>query len=103
LASYNASDKTISDSGQVVANGTTYYIWSEYAAGSGSNGTIKLWVSTTTTKPGSPQHSVTTSSSTASAAAIYLNSSYGTQWVEDGVLACSIAKCPSGIGSNPIE
>jgi hypothetical protein len=103
LASYNASDRTISDSGQVVANGTTYYIWSEYAAGSGSNGTIKLWVSTTTTKPGSPQLSVTTSSSTASAAAIYLNSSYGTQWVEDGVLVCSIAKCPSGIGSNPIK
>jgi hypothetical protein len=102
LASYNASDNAVSDSGQVITNGTTYYIWTEYAAGSGSNGTINLWVSTTTTKPGNPQFSVTTSKSTASAATIHLNSSNGTQWIEDGVLVCSIAKCPTGIGSNPI-
>jgi hypothetical protein len=57
LISYNATSNTISVTGgtgtcAVVPN-TTYYIWVYYKKGTGADAIKKLWVSTTSTKPGS--------------------------------------------------
>lgn len=46
------------------ANSQWLYIWVHYTAGSGANGTLDAYVSTTTTKPGSPTVSITTGTST---------------------------------------
>jgi len=39
---------------------TTYYIWAEYASGSGADGTLDVYIDTDNTKPASPSISVTT-------------------------------------------
>jgi VCBS repeat-containing protein len=53
--------------GSVIANGsttiavnTTYHVWVEWTKGTGNNGTMKLFMSTTGTKPASPEASITT-------------------------------------------
>lgn len=43
----------------VLADNTTYYIWLYEKTGSGSDGIYKLWISTTGTKPGSPEINIT--------------------------------------------
>jgi hypothetical protein len=48
-----------------ISAATTYYIWVDYTAGTGSNGTADYYISSTGTKPGSPQYSITTGTSTA--------------------------------------
>ena len=42
-----------------IVNGTEYYVWLEYAQGTGLNGVMRCYLSTTTTRPGSPDSSVT--------------------------------------------
>jgi hypothetical protein len=46
---------------------TTYHIWLEYIKGTGANGQGKLYVSTTSTKPGSPTASFNTGTATTDA------------------------------------
>lgn len=46
------------------AAGAWTYFWIEYTAGSGANGTLAAYFSTTTTKPGSPDFTITTGSAT---------------------------------------
>jgi hypothetical protein len=49
---------------------TTYHIWLEYIKGTGANGQGKLYISTTSTKPGSPTASFNTGTATTDAAQI---------------------------------
>jgi hypothetical protein len=50
-----------------LATSTKYYIWWEYHKGTGSNQVGKLFISTSTTKPGSPDGSFTNGARTLSA------------------------------------
>jgi hypothetical protein len=43
-----------------IALNTTYHIWVEWTKGTGANGTMKLYLSTTGTKPAQPDASITT-------------------------------------------
>lgn len=45
-------------------NGVLYYIWLEYQKGTGSDGNLKFYKSTNTTKPGSPDMEITTGDAT---------------------------------------
>ncbi len=58
--------------GSAVANGTTtlttnvtYHVWVEWTKGTAANGTMKLFIASTGTKPASPEASITTGSGTA--------------------------------------
>lgn len=42
--------------GVAMSNNTTYYVWLDYTAGTGTNGVGTWYVSSTGTKPGSPSH-----------------------------------------------
>jgi hypothetical protein len=46
----------------VLAANTTYHVWVEWTRGTGANGTMSLFVSTTGVKPGSPEATITTGS-----------------------------------------
>lgn len=49
------------------ADSTEYHAWLEYTAGSGANAVVNFYLSTTSTKPGSPTLSITNGSATANA------------------------------------
>jgi glucose/arabinose dehydrogenase len=49
----------------VLAANVTYHVWIEWTRGTSSNGTMKLFVSTTGTKPALPEASITTGTGTA--------------------------------------
>jgi hypothetical protein len=44
----------------VIAPNTTYHVWVEWTRGTGSDGTMRLFISTTGVKPGSPEATITT-------------------------------------------
>jgi len=46
---------------------TLYYMWINYVPGSGANGALHVYYSTTTTRPGSPSVSITTGTATTDA------------------------------------
>jgi uncharacterized membrane protein len=48
-----------------VTTGVTYYVWIEAQKGTGSNGVVRVFISLTSTKPGSPDINITTGDSTA--------------------------------------
>jgi len=52
--------------------GVTYYIWVEYTRSTASNGVLKVYLSTTTTRPALPDISIATGSSTAAAKIVML-------------------------------
>lgn len=56
---------------------TTYYIWWEYHKGTGANAVCKIWVSTSTTKPATPEIDKTDGNSTYTANKVNLLT-YGT-------------------------
>ena len=58
--------------------GTTYYIWWEYHEGTGSNAKCKMWVGTTTTKPGEADVDKTDGNSTYTAGRVLYWSNVGT-------------------------
>jgi hypothetical protein len=50
-----------------IAANTTYHVWVEWTKGTGTNGTMKLFVSTTGVKPATPEASITTGRGTGTA------------------------------------
>ena len=44
----------------VITTNVTYHVWVEWTRGTGADGTMKLFISTTGVKPGSPEASITT-------------------------------------------
>lgn len=87
--SSNASNGTL-------AANTTYHLWIDWAKGTGSNGTMALYIATTATKPGSPTLSMTNGTSTADA----------TTWrfigPTAGVIDNIVFDYNTTIGSNPV-
>ena len=66
---------------------TTYFIWYDYTAGTGSNGAAHVYVSTSTTKPGSPCASITAGHSTLSVSKLfYAEGGYGATFILDQIL-----------------
>lgn len=61
-----------SSAASAYASATTYHIWLHYTKGTGANGTLDLYFSSTSTQPGSPSLSITTGTATADAAQIFL-------------------------------
>lgn len=53
--------------------GAVSYCWAQYKRGSGSNGIVNLWVSSTTTRPASPLYSRTNTTSTVPATRFYFS------------------------------
>lgn len=81
----------------LVANDTAYHLWVEATAGSGSNGSVAVSISTTATKPGSPNVSSSASTHTLGLSRFY---------IAVGVNSCNliadkIRVASSAIGSNP--
>jgi hypothetical protein len=64
----------------VLADNTTYHIWGEYVPGSGANGISRLWLGTTTTRPGSVEVEVTAGNATGDINRLYfVNAAAGDQ------------------------
>jgi hypothetical protein len=83
------------DPGITLSTSTLYYVWIEYTKGTGSNGTLNGYYSTTTTKPGSPTWSITTGTSTADAAKLQFHIANGpAEYLIDQIIVDS-----SSIGS----
>ncbi|MBK7999042.1 MAG: hypothetical protein IPK15_10095 [Verrucomicrobia bacterium] len=79
-----------------IALNTTYHVWIEWTKGSGSDGTMKLFVSTDGTKPTVPEVSITTGNGVASAAFDVGPFGAGVDVVYDSILIDD-----EPIGSNP--
>lgn len=76
----------VQNSGNVaVVSGTTYHVWVKFIKGTSNNGTSELYVSTTSTKPGSPSASLTNGSSTQDATKIQLRTPTGVSSIFDKV------------------
>jgi hypothetical protein len=56
-----------------LSNGTPYYIWVHQTKGTGANGVTEFYVSTTTTKPGSPTFSWSDGTNTAQGGRLVLD------------------------------
>lgn len=72
---YHGSASAVNWSLQLAAN-TTYYFWIDYTPGTGANGILNWYHSTTTTKPGSPTLSITTGTSTTNPIYLKLTGGY---------------------------
>jgi len=75
--------------------GTVYYLWLDWVAGSGANGTLNAYLATTATKPGTPDASITTGTGT-SIGTFYLGPEAGFEVIMDRLIIHG-----STIGSNP--
>jgi hypothetical protein len=85
LAVYNGSVPSIGST--TISAGTTYYVWVYWKKGTGSNGLATIWLSTTATKPGSPEAtSVTTGTATDDAAYIEPRSTESVNAIFDQIL-----------------
>jgi hypothetical protein len=80
-----------------ITQGTTYSVWGDYTKGTGANAVCHLYHSTTTTKPGSPNITITNGDATAQAASVRLGSFSTAVHLYDHVRVSTIA-----IGSNPL-
>jgi hypothetical protein len=80
----------------VIAAGTTYHVWVEWTKGTGANGTMKLYMSTTGTKPASAEASITTGNGGATQRIYVGPTSAGPNVIFDRILVDDVP-----IGSNP--
>ena len=89
---------TLDSAGGLVSPATTYCVWLHYTKGTGANGVTDVYVSNTSTIPGSPTISVTSgdASTDASKFRMFANS-FGVVAVYDKVRVST-----SAIGSNPV-
>jgi hypothetical protein len=91
----NAGGGTVS-TGAVYSANTTYYVWLHYVKGTGANAQAEGYISTTTTRPGSPTLSTTTGTSTLDAANVQIFVNGTTTMITDYLRISS-----SSIGSAP--
>lgn len=84
-----------SPAGTVTIN-TTYHIWPRYKAGSGANSEVDVYVSATSTKPGSPAASINLGTGTANAARFAIEGWSSGNFIFDKLRADDVV-----IGSNP--
>lgn len=96
VRAYNSTGSASTAAG-VVASGTTYSVWIRYVKGTGSNSISQVWISSTTTKPGSVTVEKTDGSSTTDASKFFINPG-----VTSADLICDTMRAASfEIGSNP--
>lgn len=85
--------------GLVITPGALNFIWWEYQAGTGSDGIGRIWISSTTTKPGSPTGSITNGDATATVVSLrWLNLDVD---AADIMIIDSVRVADVEIGSNP--
>lgn len=65
--------------------GQTYYMWIDYVVGTGANGVVNLYISTTVEKPVSATKTITTGTATASIDNVQFNGRYSTNIIIDNV------------------
>lgn len=82
--------------GTNLATATAYYLWVDYTAGTGTDGVLTVYISTTSTKPGTAQISITTGISTANAARIGVGFGRSGSGIFDQILTSD-----SAIGAPP--
>jgi hypothetical protein len=80
-----------------LAASTTYYMWFHYTKGSGSNGIIVIYLSTTTTRPGSPYITISDLDTTTDCGRLYFAPSDNTAIMTLDYVRASTAS----IGSTP--
>lgn len=78
-----------------ITPGTDYHIWWDYTIGTGTDGVCNLYLSTTSTKPGSPDRTVSNGTGTTAPRRLKLLGQ------ENGVVLDKIRVSTSNIGSNP--
>ena len=78
---------------------TTYYCWLEYTKGTGANAVVNFYLSTTSTKPGSPTLSITNGGSTTDAVSVRVSGGSATSvYIFDNI----VLDGTKAIGSNPV-
>lgn len=73
------------------AVGAWIYVWIEYTAGSGANGTLNAYFSTTTTKPGSPDVAISNGTATLGMTQFYIRQDSVQDYNIDRVLVDDVA------------
>lgn len=91
----NFATSATSAAGLVTA-GTQFHMWIHYTKGTGADSTSDIYISSTSTKPGSPSASITGAGSTTDAARVAVMSWNGGKYQWDKVLVDDVV-----IGSNP--
>ena len=79
-----------------LSTNTTYHIWVDWTKGTGTNGTMKVFVATTGTKPAVPDASVTTGTGAATQNLYFGPTDAGPNLIFDRLLIDDVA-----IGNNP--
>ena len=79
-----------------IATNTTYHVWVEWTKGSGTDGTMKLFISTTGVKPAAPEALITTGNGNATERIYIGGTASGPNIVYDRILVDDVP-----IGSNP--
>jgi hypothetical protein len=87
---------TIGTSAGATSSATTYFVWGEWQKGTGANGIARIWVSTTSTKPGSPTVEITNGDSANNVEGVSSQAWTGAEHIEDRILVDDVA-----IGDNP--
>ncbi len=82
-----------------ISTDTTYHVWLEYQKGTGSNAICRLYLSTTSSKPGTATITITAGSGTGDADGINLDCSGATSGRE--IIFDKIRVSSSSIGSDP--
>lgn len=80
----NFASGTTSAAGTIAIN-TTYHMWIKYVKGTGANSTSDVWISTTSTKPGSPTISVSGAGSNTDAARVAVMGWNGGNYIWDKI------------------
>jgi hypothetical protein len=68
---WNLTDSALQDAGSIPSVDTTYHQWVEYEKGTGANGVLRFYFSTTSTKPGAPDCEITNSAENTQANRLY--------------------------------
>jgi hypothetical protein len=79
-----------------ISANTTYHVWAEWTKGTGNNGTMRIFMSTTGTKPATPEVNLTTGTGGAPARIYIGPTSSGANAIFDRLLVDDVP-----IGSNP--
>jgi len=96
LRCYNGTTNSATGS-LVMTAGTQYYCWIRYKAGTGANGITQVWISTTTTKPGTVDCEKTNGNATTDAQRINI----GGTGLSALVIYDTIRVSLTSIGDNP--
>jgi len=90
---------TVESNASTMSDGNTYHVWWDYTKGTGADGVANLYISATTTKPGSPTVTITNGDGTSQAQQIVLGEAGGAP--TSNLIYDKIRVDDVTIGSNP--